>query len=139
MPGKSLGYVDIRTVPKQDHEKIRETLKSILQKLAKEDPDFKADLEFIEDRPVVSISREERIVQVSASAYRDITGKEPRYNGVPGATDGTFLNAWKGIPCLVNGPGPRHIPHQTDEYVEIEELYEALQVYLVSTYRFLNP
>jgi len=139
MPGKSVGYVDIRTVPKQDHEKIRETLKNILWKLAKEDPDFKADLEFIEDRPVVAISREERIVQVSASAYRDITGKEPRYNGVPGATDGTFLHAWKGIPCLVNGPGPRHIPHQTDEYVEIEELYEALQVYTISAYRFLNP
>lgn len=139
MPGKAVGYVDIRTVPKQDHERIRETLKSIIQKLGKEDPDFKADLEFIEDRPVVSISRAERIVQVSASAYRDITGKEPRYNGVPGATDGTFLHAWKGIPCLVNGPGPRHIPHQTDEYVEIEELYEALQVYTVSAYRFLNP
>ncbi|MBN2049671.1 MAG: M20 family metallopeptidase [Spirochaetales bacterium] len=138
MPSQAVGYVDIRTVPKQDHDTIRRTLKDILANLKKEDPDFQAEIEFIEDRPVVYMDKSEPIVQAAASAYRDITGKDEVYNGVPGATDGTFLRAWKGIPCLVNGPGPRHIPHQVDEYVGIDELTEAGKIYCLAAYRFLT-
>jgi succinyl-diaminopimelate desuccinylase len=138
MPAEAIGYVDIRTTPPQDHEQLRRLLRRILEKLGAEDPDYHADIEFIADKPVVAIDKDEPVVTCSASAYRDVTGKEPVYNGVPGATDGTFLNAWKGIPCLVNGPGPRHIPHQKDEYIEIEELVEAARVYVVAAHRYLS-
>ncbi|MCD6120472.1 MAG: M20 family metallopeptidase [Spirochaetales bacterium] len=138
MPGEAVGYVDIRTTPCQNHDKIRKKLKEILQSLAQGDPDFKAEIEFIEDRPVVTMEKDEPIVKYSAEAYREITGKEPVYNGVPGATDGTFLRAWKGIPSLVNGPGPRHMPHQYNEYVGIEELYESALIYALTEYRFLK-
>jgi succinyl-diaminopimelate desuccinylase len=138
MPGEAEGYVDIRTVPKQNHDQVRRDLKGILDRLAAEDPDFKAGIEFIEDRPVVFIGREEPIVVETAGAYREVTGRAERYNGVPGATDGTFLSAWKGVPCLVNGPGPRHIPHQVDEYVEVAELEEAARIYALTAWRFLN-
>ncbi len=138
MPAEAVGYVDIRTTPAQDHGQLRGRLQKILAELAGEDPDYKAEIEFIEDRPVVAIEKDEPIVGCAASAYKDVTGKEPLYNGVPGATDGTFLHAWKGIPCLVNGPGPRHIPHQKDEYIDIEELVEAARVYVVAAHRFLS-
>jgi succinyl-diaminopimelate desuccinylase len=138
MPAEAIGYVDIRTTPGQDHDQLRVQLQEILQKLAAEDEDYHADIEFIADKPVVAIEKDEPVVTCSASAYRDVTGKEPVYNGVPGATDGTFLNAWKGIPCLVNGPGPRHVPHQKDEYIDIEELVEAARVYVVAAHRFLS-
>lgn len=138
MPGAAVGYLDVRTIPKQNHEQIKTDLQQILDRLATEDDDFKADIEFIADKPVVSMEKDELIVRLSAEVYKDVTGKDAIYNGVPGATDGTFLRALKGIPSLVNGPGPRHIPHQTDEYVEIEELYDALKIYLLTTYRYLT-
>ena len=138
MPGEAVAYVDIRTVPGQNHKDIRNSLDGILNDLGKADPDFDVSLEYLADKPVVSMGKEEPIVVTAAAAYRDITGKEPVYNGVPGATDGTFLRDIKGIPCLVNGPGPRHIPHQTDEYVEIDELTESAKLYLLTAYRFLN-
>ena len=138
MPGEAEGFVDVRTVPKQDHARVRDELRGILGELAAADPDFKADLQFIEDRPVVSIREEEPIVQEAARAYRDVACREPVYNGVPGATDGTFLSAWKGIPCLVNGPGPRQVPHQADEYVEVAELFDAARVYALTAYRYLE-
>ena len=137
MPGEALAYVDIRTVLAQDHDTVRSELRAVLQELAREDAEFRADIEFIEDRPVVGISRDEPIARVSAEAFREITGREPTWNGVPGATDGTFLSAWKGIPCLVNGPGPRHVPHQVDEYVEVSELVEAARIYALSAVRYL--
>ena len=138
MPGLAVAYIDIRTIPGQDHEKIKKDLSGILKRLSSEDPDFKADIEYLADKPVVSMGKDEPIVRISDRTYRDITGKDAVYNGVPGATDGTYLRALKGIPCLVNGPGPRHIPHQTDEYVEINELVEAAKIYTVTAYRFLN-
>ena len=138
MPGESVAYIDIRTVPGQDHKVIKESLGEILKELGNHDPDFNVTLEYLADKPVVSMEKDEPIVLAAAEAYRDITGKEPIYNGVPGATDGTYLRDLKGIPCLVNGPGPRHMPHQTDEYVEIDELVESAKLYLLTTYRFLN-
>jgi succinyl-diaminopimelate desuccinylase len=138
MPGEAEAYLDIRTVPKQSHERVQAGLREVLEGLAAEDPDLRAHIEFIEDRPVVSIGREEPIVVEAARAYRELTGREPTYNGVPGATDGTFLSAWKGIPCLVNGPGPRHVPHQADEYVEVAELEEAARLYALTAWRFLH-
>jgi succinyl-diaminopimelate desuccinylase len=138
MPGESRAFIDIRTTLAQNHDTVRESLRKILRDLAASDPDFSADIDFIEDRPVVGISREEPIARVSAEAFREITGREPVWNGVPGATDGTFLSAFKHIPCLVNGPGPRHIPHQTDEYVDIDELEECARIYVLSAFRYLS-
>jgi len=139
MPDEAVAYVDIRTTLAQKHDEVRAALQTILKQLAQTDKDFKAEIEFIEDRPVVGISKDEPIASISAQAYRDITGKDPIWNGVPGATDGTFLSAWKNIPCLVNGPGPRHIPHHKDEYVEIDELYECAKIYALAAARFLAP
>jgi succinyl-diaminopimelate desuccinylase len=138
MPGEARAYLDIRTVPGQDHGRIRRDLQAILDDLAAGDPDFDASLDFFEDRPLVSIDKEEPIVRLAAGAYRDITGRAPVYNGVPGATDGTFLSAWKNIPTLVWGPGPRRLPHQTDEYVDIDELTASARMILLTAARYLK-
>ncbi len=90
MPSRSIGYVDIRTVPKQDHDTVRNELRGILHRISKDDPDFNAEIEFIEDRPGV------------------------------------------------NGPGPRHVPHQVDEYFDMDEPAEAAGIYLVTSCRFLK-
>lgn len=138
MPGEAVAYLDIRTTPAQSHDKLRLDLTEIFKNLAAADPDFNAEIDFIEDRPVVTTDRDEVIIGIAAAVYRDITGRDPIYSGVPGATDGTFLRAWKDIPCLVNGPGPRHMPHQSDEYVEIDELYEAARIYAITAFRYLQ-
>jgi succinyl-diaminopimelate desuccinylase len=138
MPGEAVGWVDIRTTLAQSHDAVRARLSGIIRELATMDNDFKADIDFIEDRPVVGISKDEPIARICAGAFRDLTAREPVWNGVPGATDGTFLSAWKGIPCLVNGPGLRHMPHQVDEYVEIDKVVECAKVYTLAASRFLR-
>jgi len=62
----------------------------------------------------------------------------PRYGGVPGTTDGTFLHAWAGIPVVTIGPGNREIPHQADEYIDIEELIAAARLYAAAIVYFLG-
>lgn len=83
----------------------------------------------LEDRPWTETPSDARVVQAVEDAVALVTGRPPRYGGVPGATDGTFLRAWAGLPVVVIGPGRREVPHQVDEYVEVEELVEAARIY----------
>jgi succinyl-diaminopimelate desuccinylase len=137
VPDLCMTTLDIRTVPGQDHAVLRQQMEDILHRLALEDKDFKATLEVIEERPWTETNRDHAVVQAVAGAYRSVTGKEPVYNGVPGATDGTFLHM-AGVPILTTGAGNRHIPHHADEYVDIPELVEAAQIYAVAAMRFLS-
>jgi succinyl-diaminopimelate desuccinylase len=92
----------------------------------------------IESRPPTFIEREHPFVQVLHATYRDTTGKEPIYGGVPGTTDGTILFARAGVPIVTVGPGDIHIPHHVDEWIGIDELIEATRFYAVAALRFLG-
>jgi succinyl-diaminopimelate desuccinylase len=129
IPASAYVALDIRTVPDQSHRDLVERLEDILATLASEDPDFDATLEVIEERPPTDTSKDEPLVRAMAKAYDHLTGEEPTYNGVPGATDGTFLNAWAGIPIVTTGAGDREIPHHADEWVGEEELLTTCKLY----------
>jgi succinyl-diaminopimelate desuccinylase len=129
IPASAYVALDIRTVPAQSHEELIECLEGILARLASEDPDFDASLEVIEERPPTETPKDEPLVTAMAKAYEHLTGKEPTHNGVPGATDGTFLHALASVPIVTTGAGDREIPHQTDEWVDEEELLTTCKLY----------
>ena len=129
IPASAYVALDIRTVPAQSHRDLVERLEDIIARLASEDPDFDATLEVIEERPPTETPKDEPLVRAMARAYYHLTGEEPIYKGVPGATDGTFLHAWAGIPIVTTGAGDREIPHHTDEWVDEEELLTTCKLY----------
>lgn len=138
VPGELKMTLDIRTIPGQDHAEIENRLRRILKGLEFTDKDFKATLEVIEQRPWTETPAGHGVVKSIEKAYEEISGKKIIYNGVPGATDGTFLKAWKGIEVVTIGAGNREIPHQYDEYVDIEELVEATKMYALAALYYLN-
>ncbi|MCQ6267912.1 M20 family metallopeptidase [Fictibacillus sp. WQ 8-8] len=137
VPAQCMATLDIRTVPGQEHEQLRSKIEDIIERLSEEDDDFKATLELIEDRPWTETPKDHEVVQAMAQAYTQVTGKDPVYNGVPGATDGTFLHL-AGVPIVTTGAGDRYIPHHADEYVDIKELVETVKLYTLSAHNFLK-
>jgi succinyl-diaminopimelate desuccinylase len=129
IPASAYVALDIRTVPAQSHRDLVERLEDIMARLASEDPDFDATLEVIDERPPTETSKDEPLVRAMAKAYDHLTGEQPAYNGVPGATDGTFLHALAGIPIVTTGAGDREIPHHTDEWVDDGELLTTCKLY----------
>jgi succinyl-diaminopimelate desuccinylase len=129
IPASAYVALDIRTVPDQSHRELIKRLEDIIARLASEDPDFDATLEVIEERPPTETAKDEPLVRAMARAYDHLTGEEPAYNGVPGATDGTFLHAWADIPIVTTGAGDREIPHQADEWVDEGELLTTCKLY----------
>jgi succinyl-diaminopimelate desuccinylase len=133
MPGEALLALDIRTVPGVDHAKLHQDLHQILASI----PNAKTEYQIIDDRPWTATDSAAPIVQVLETACRSVLGQEPRYGGVPGTTDGTFLHA-AGVPIVTVGPGDREIPHQANEFVRVAELEQSVKLYTKAIALFLQ-
>lgn len=142
IPTDAYMTLDIRTIPGQDHDAVVRQVQGILDRLAKQyrdgDDRFDARLEVLDSRPYTVTSKDEPVVKALAKAYTKIMDQEPIYNGVPGATDGTFLAVEKGIPVIVTGAGDREVPHQVDEWCEIDDIIETAKMYILAALYYLN-
>jgi succinyl-diaminopimelate desuccinylase len=97
------------------------------------------DVDFLTDRPCTKTEPEDPLVAAADWAVRRATGREPVYGGVPGATDGTYLWAVKNIPIVTMGAGDREVPHQVDEWVDLDQLAETARTYALIALRYLWP
>ncbi len=138
MPGATEVTLDCRLIPGQDPEALRLEIEQLLQNIIAIDERLGYMLEVIEVRHPTATERDHPIVTTLGSAYTDLTGKAPIYGGVPGSTDGTILNARKGIPIVTCGPGDIHIPHHIDEWVSIDEITLAARMYVLAALRYLG-
>ena len=155
MPGEARVLVDIRTVPDQSHTDIINDLKSLAagieQKVRSDYREYdrvlgldrKHDLgikvEILTDRPCTLTDRNDSVVRAADWATRQVSDREPTYAGVPGATDGTFLWALKNIPIVTMGAGDRQVPHQVDEWVDLDQLIETAKIYALTALYYLWP
>jgi succinyl-diaminopimelate desuccinylase len=154
MPREARILVDIRTSPRQSHPKIITDLKALALKVAKRvredykkydrllnlqrDHDLSVRVDILSDRPCTYTERSEPVVKAADWATRRLTDTDPVYAGVPGATDGTFLCALKNIPIVTMGAGNRQVPHQMDEWVDLDQLIETAKVYALTALHYLS-
>jgi succinyl-diaminopimelate desuccinylase len=155
MPGKAEILVDVRTVTGQTHDDVRKEMKGLARKVENEVSShyesydarlglersraMKVEVAFLTDRPCTYTDHQEPIVTSAVWATQEIWKREPVFGGVPGATDGTFLWARKGIPIVTMGAGNRQVPHQVDEWVDLDQLIETSKIYALTALRYLCP
>lgn len=155
MPGEARVLVDIRTIPSQCHPDIAATLKTLADAVADDtrshyrrydqllgtnrSRDVAVELEILTDRPCTLTDRDDPVVLAAHWASSRISGRQPEYAGVPGATDGTFLWARKNIPIVTMGAGDRQVPHQADEWVDLGQLADAARIYALTALHYLQP
>lgn len=155
MPQTAKIFVDIRTIPSQSHKQIKNALAALAEKAEQQTLSHYAEydrrlglerlhnlsitLAILTDRPCTFTPQHDPIVLASDWATRKITGQEPSYGGVPGATDGTFLWSLKNIPIVTMGAGDRQVPHQVDEWVDLDQLFETAQIYALAALHYLTP
>lgn len=153
MPGKAEILVDVRTVTGQSHDDVRKEMIELGRWVENEasrhyesydaslnlkrSREIKVEVAFLTDRLCTYTDGKEPIVKCAAWAVREIWKKEPVFGGVPGATDGTFLWSRKGIPIVTMGAGDREIPHQVDEWVDLDQLIDTAKIYVLTALRYL--
>jgi len=99
---------------------------------------LKVELEILTDRPNTYTEPDDPLVLAADWATRSVTQRTPVYAGVPGATDGTYLWAQKNIPIVTMGAGDREVPHQVDEWVDLDQLTETAKIYALSALAYLS-
>jgi acetylornithine deacetylase/succinyl-diaminopimelate desuccinylase-like protein len=67
-------------------------------------------------------------LDVIREIVRDVTGRAPSTGGVPYGTDAGPLSQ-AGLRCLVFGPGDIAQAHTKDEWIELEQVQQAAEVY----------
>ena len=155
MPGKARVLVDIRTIPGQSHPAIMDDLAGLATQIEQEarkdyreydkllglerGHDLNIQLEILTDRPCTLTERNDPVVQAADWATRQLNKQEPTYAGVPGATNGTFLWAVKNIPIVTMGAGDRQVPHQVDEWVDLDQLVDTAKIYALTALHYLSP
>jgi succinyl-diaminopimelate desuccinylase len=155
MAGEARVLVDIRTIPGQSHPAIINDLKALVSGIEQEvrnqyrsydkllglkrNNDLKIEMEILTDRPCTLTDRDDPVVRAADWATRQMSNHEPIYAGVPGATDGTYLWALKNIPIVTMGAGDRQVPHQVDEWVDLDQLVATAKIYALTALHYLNP
>ncbi len=137
IPGTCRVGLDVRTVPGVDHAALSAQMQAHLTATLVAFPGITAALDVFEDRPATETPPDAPIVRAVQGALK-LTDQPVRYGGVPGATDGTFLSAWGGVPIVTIGPGDRHIPHQRDEWVSVSQMVAAARAYAAAAVLFLQ-
>jgi succinyl-diaminopimelate desuccinylase len=137
MPDEAYLALDVRTVPGQDHDALEEEIRSVARGLEAATPRLRFAVERFESRPWTSTDPHDPLVAAVEAVYEPVLGTPPRYGGVPGATDGTFLWAWKGVPIVTIGPGDRTIPHQVNEFVRLPDVVAAARLYAAASVAYL--
>jgi acetylornithine deacetylase/succinyl-diaminopimelate desuccinylase-like protein len=73
------------------------------------------------------------------AGHRDVYGSDPAVNAERAAqsfvTDAVDM-AQAGIETLIYGPGSWHF--EPDEFIDVDEMARAAQVYLATAYRLMN-
>ncbi len=154
IPGDARVLVDIRTIPAQSHADIAAALHRLAadaqararahygdydRLLGLERPrDLTVGLEILTDRPCTRTAPDDPVVQAADWATRNVSGREPVYGGVLGATDGTFLWAVKHIPIVTMGAGDREVPHQKDEWVDLDQLVATAKTFALTGLHYLG-
>jgi len=82
------------------------------------------------------MKKDEPIMKIFHSVYREVVGVDPLYEYASGITDGNVFSGEAGIPTLHLGPR-RGGAHQPNEYVPLEWLPKVSKMYALIAARFL--
>ncbi len=131
--------VDMRTVPGQDHEDILGRMRELAEEVAKGfHENLRVDVEIDNDKLPIETDRSEPLVGAMVESVRRVRGREPEVGGVTYGTDAAALCPGYDMPMVICGPGAPGMAHQPDEYVEVEELVQAAQIYADVAQRLLS-
>ena len=138
VPDRCQATVDLRSVPGQDHAAILRLVQAYLDELAQRRPGLRAEARPTNDIPPVTTAPDDPLVLAFNAALAEVTGQPCTPGGVRYYTDGALYAPALHVPMVICGPGAPGMAHQTDEYVDVQRLVEAAQIYTQAAIKMLG-
>ncbi|MBP1043921.1 ArgE/DapE family deacylase [Vagococcus sp. BWB3-3] len=129
VPDKCVATIDIRTVPGQSHEELKNAINHLIKNASEAIPDFKGEVAYVNDLPAIRTEKDHPFTKLAIDAVKKVAQKEPEVKSLTGYTDGSeFGRAKKDFPILIVGPGDVRLAHQPNENVPIEQFFQMIEV-----------
>lgn len=123
IPDQAKLTINFRLIPvHKEPEVSKGWFTSIIERLARNDPEFKAELTSHRASSPLDVSLDSEIVTI----LKDILGTEPV--GAPYYTEAVSYTL-AGIPAIICGPGSIDQAHTPDEYISLEQLGFGYKTY----------
>lgn len=122
VPDSTVIGVDIRTIPGQDHARLRSDLQRVLG-------------ETVEIAPTIDVGAiysdpNDPWMQRVFDIVEPHLGARPQAKAATYFTDAAVLKeAYRDVPMVVLGPGEPQLAHQTDEYCNVDRVEQAVDIY----------
>ncbi len=127
VPDSCTAQIDMRLVKGQDTEGI---LAEMRRRIAEAGLSDHVSIEYIHGKPAVVTPSDAPIVEVSLGALERVTGSRPQITAATFGTDCSVLQPKIGIVNVILGPGSIEQAHQPDEFIVVDQMLHAVDVYL---------
>jgi acetylornithine deacetylase/succinyl-diaminopimelate desuccinylase-like protein len=136
VPDTCKAQIDIRLVPGQTTEQVRDQIEGIVKRERRVNPSLRVKWELFETLEPTEVPARSPVVKALTAAYSEVKGEAPRKRGFPATTDGSVFVAEVNLPIVLFGPGRLSEAHSVDEFVETSQLVDASKVYALAALNF---
>ncbi|NMP23590.1 M20 family metallopeptidase [Sulfobacillus harzensis] len=138
IPARAQATFNRRLVPGETVLAARAELRVVLEDMAREHSQFRYDYEEFYTVEPILVSPDEQLPRVLADVLRR-QGLQPRFLISAGSDDQRFVVHGANITnAVIYGPGQTSLAHQSDEYIDLDNLLRSTQVLALSLYQLLR-
>ena len=142
--GECVLQFDRRWIPGEKYELIIREYEELLEKLRRDDPQFKAELKVMDSslmekgfiHEAMELPLDHPLVILVEKAVFEITGHRAEKKAFPAWTDAGLLSTYGGIPTVILGPGDPESAHTAKEFLERSFLVPFTRLYSLIAEKF---
>ena len=139
VPPLCTAWINVRNLPGQTQESWETELRPLIDStISASQMPVQVDLTFASGGPVIETPLDHPLVRAAHEAVVAIQGREPAVEGFTGGTEAKIYFPAYRVPTIIVGPGHLEMAHQTNEYVDIDELIAAASIYRELALRLLS-
>ncbi|MCF2136289.1 MAG: M20 family metallopeptidase [Candidatus Thorarchaeota archaeon] len=127
VPDSCQAQIDMRLVKGQD---IEGTLAEMRRRLTEAGLSDHVSVEYLHGKPAVITPSDAPIVDAALGALERVVGSRPQITAATYGTDCSVLQPKIGIVNVILGPGSIEQAHQPNEFILVDQLLQAVDVYL---------
>jgi len=120
--------------PRDTYESIRAEVDGRIDAICQMDPwlrEHPPEVQWRLDWPPFELDLDHPLVEVTSNAYQAAMGEPARYMTWQPVSDGRFYQEC-GVPALLMGPGDYRKTHCYDEWLELDQVVDAIKIYALA-------
>jgi succinyl-diaminopimelate desuccinylase len=139
VPASCKATLDWRLVPEQNVGDALEALDELRVELSRQDPDFDSEVRVLMSVDPTLVPADTPLVRALVEAGGAVLGRPLSFSVSPGSDDQKFVVQEAGITqCVLYGPGPLEVAHQSNERQPVAALVAATKVLALTILELLG-